>query len=123
MPYTFFKYILNPTFFATNLVEVHENGRASLIFGFMALTETKVFNIFQYFSQPKVAVNKEFTISCEPFQLYSEKLEKFVEIPIPTSKIGLKPINCRLLSAKKLDGMVRFLAFLMSNFTFFVLKS
>ena len=84
----------------------------------MALTETTVFNIFQYFSQPKIAINKDFTISCEPLQLYSEKLGKHVEIQIPSSHAGNKPINCRLLSAKKRDGMVSYLKFLLTNFVF-----
>lgn len=56
---------------------------------------------------PKLKVNKVFKILPEPLAIYSEKLDKMVDIPLPTSHIGLQPLSCRLLSAKKRKGMVK----------------
>jgi Hormone-sensitive lipase (HSL) N-terminus len=53
----------------------------------------------------KVDVNKVFKISPEPLQIFSESLNKLVDIPIPHSHIGKHPISCRLLSARRRKGM------------------
>lgn len=55
----------------------------------------------------RVEVNRVFEIKAEPLQIYSEALQKFVEVPIPMSHIGEKPIPCRLISAKRRVDMVR----------------
>lgn len=55
----------------------------------------------------KVEVNKVFKILSEPFEIFSENLNKAVEIPQPISHIGLAPISCRLLSARRRKGMVK----------------
>lgn len=54
----------------------------------------------------KVEVNKVFKIPPEPLQIHSEKFGKLVDIPLPKSHIGLGPVSCRLLSAKRRKGMV-----------------
>lgn len=54
----------------------------------------------------KVEVNKVFKIPPEFLQVYSEKLGKMVDVPVPKSHIGIAPVSCRLLSAKKRKGMV-----------------
>lgn len=54
----------------------------------------------------KVEVNKVFKIPPEPLQVYSEKYDKMVDVPLPKSHTGIGPVSCRLLSAKKRKGMV-----------------
>lgn len=54
----------------------------------------------------KVDVNKVFKIPPEPLQMYSEKFKKLVDIPIPKSHTPMRPVSCRLLSAKRRQGMV-----------------
>lgn len=53
----------------------------------------------------KVDVNKVFKIPPEPLQIFSEKFDKMVDIPLPSSYTGLGPVSCRLLSAKRREGM------------------
>lgn len=55
----------------------------------------------------KVRVNKVFEIPAKSFQLRSEALDKMVDVPVPSSHIGLKPVQCRLISKKKSNGMVK----------------
>lgn len=65
----------------------------------------------------KVKVNKVFKIPTKFFQLRSEKLDKMVDIPVPSSHIGLKPVQCRLISKQKRNGMVKeFKIFLQSSY-------
>ena len=54
----------------------------------------------------KVDVNKVFKLPPEPLQLYSQKFEKNVDIPLPQAHTGLGAVSCRLLSAKCREGMV-----------------
>lgn len=54
----------------------------------------------------KVDVNRVFKIPPEPIQIYSKKFNKMVDIPIPHSHIEKRPVSCRLLCARKREGMV-----------------
>lgn len=54
----------------------------------------------------KVDVNKVFKIPPEPLQIYSEKFDKMMNVPLPRSHTGVGPVSCRLLSAKRRKGMV-----------------
>lgn len=56
----------------------------------------------------KLRVNKIFQITTEPMQLYSESSKSMVDIPIPTSHMGVSSIQCRLMSAEKRKGMVKY---------------
>lgn len=47
-----------------------------------------------------------FKIPPEPLEIYSEKLGKNIEIPVPSSHIGRQPVSCRLLSSRHRKGMV-----------------
>jgi hypothetical protein len=53
-----------------------------------------------------VEVNKLFKIPAEQLEVYSDKHQKYIEIPLPHSHIGTRPVSCRLLSAKRYNGMV-----------------
>lgn len=53
-----------------------------------------------------VEVNRQFEIQPEELHIYSPKFQKFVEIPIPTSHVGVRPIQCRLLSLRRRIDMV-----------------
>lgn len=54
----------------------------------------------------KVDVNKVFKIPPEPLQVFSEKLGELIDVPLPNSHIGLGSVSCRLLSAKRRQGMI-----------------
>lgn len=55
----------------------------------------------------KVKINEKFYIKTE--KLMITKMNKFDTylVPIPTSHIGIKSIQCRLMSRKKRSGMVK----------------
>lgn len=72
----------------------------------MKLCDSKLLHTAIDFSGHSVEVNRTFEIEPEPLRLYSEKLHSFVEIPIPMSHIGEKPIKCRLISAHRRMEMV-----------------
>ena len=112
IPPAFIKYYLCEELLATRVVEIVENVGVDFGKNLMDLAEMKIFGVFQYLSEVKVAVNEIFTIPAEPLQLYNEKLGKHVEIPVPSSHVGPKPISCRLFSASKCDGMVSLTCFL-----------
>lgn len=52
-----------------------------------------------------VEVNKVFKLHPKPLQIENNS-GHLVDIPLPESHIGLAPIACRLMSAKKRKGMV-----------------
>lgn len=54
-----------------------------------------------------IDINKIFDIPAEFFQLYSEKLQTLVDVPLPRSHNGVGPVTCRLMSAKPRQGMVK----------------
>lgn len=65
-------------------------------------------------------VNRTFEIQPEMLQIYSASLQKFVEIPIPMSHVGVRPIQCRLLSARRRIDMVR-IAEIRNNFLIIIM--
>lgn len=54
----------------------------------------------------KVDVNKVFKIPPEPLQVLSKKFGKLIDVPLPKSHTPMRPVSCRLLSAKQRQGMV-----------------
>lgn len=54
----------------------------------------------------QVEVNKLFKIQPEPLEIHSKKFDKMIDIPVPSSHIEVGPVSCRLLCAKKRNGMV-----------------
>lgn len=108
VPFAFIKYYSNENLLAERLIQMYENIGVDFGYSLMNLAEMKIYGVLQYLSEPKIPVNDAFLIHPEPLQLYSEKLRKLVEIPIPNSHIGEKPITCQLFSARTRNGMVNF---------------
>lgn len=79
----------------------------------MKLVDSKPLQTVINFSGFGVEVNRVFEIQPEMLQIYSATFQKFVEIPIPMSHVGARPIQCRLLSARRRIDMVRI--FVMGN--------
>jgi Hormone-sensitive lipase (HSL) N-terminus len=90
------------------MVDVFENTEVSFGFNLTNLAETKIFSIFQHFSEHKISVNEVFVIPTESLKIYSEKHGKLIDIPVPSSHIDEKPIYCRLFSSCRREGMVRY---------------
>lgn len=106
VPHTFFKYLLSSDSLSKRIVDITENSQADFGRSLLDLFEMDVYGIYQAISEHKIAVNKIFKIQPDPLQVYSEKHGRLVEIPVPSSHIGVAPIHCRLLSKQHRQGMV-----------------
>lgn len=106
IPPTFLKYWFSEKLLARRMVDIFENVEVNFGKNLMELPETKIFGIYQHLTEHKISVNEVLFITPEPLQLFSEKTGKLVEIPVPSSHIGEKPIACRLFSAQRREGMV-----------------
>lgn len=73
----------------------------------MKLSESKPLLTAIGFSGAGVEVNRVFQIKTDPLQIYSQKLDEVVEIPVPISHVGSKPINCCLISSHRRLDMVK----------------
>jgi hypothetical protein len=60
--------------------------------------------------RPKV--NNVFQITTNPLKIPQIDSENYFDVPIPMSHIGLKNIQCRILSKIHRNGMVKLLNFL-----------
>lgn len=115
LPYNFCRHFLSPMLLSRRLVYLFDNAQLDFARSMMDLPEYKPYRIYQEISEHKISVNEEVKIPPEPLQVYSESLGRFIDIPIPSSHIGIKPVCCRLLSNRKRSGMVIKLTFSLSE--------
>lgn len=108
LPLAYIKYFFDSELWAHRLVKVYKNAEISFYRSMMQLGESWAYKLLQNIFEPYVSVNQLFQIPPEPLTIYSEKRKQFVEIPVPSSHIGVRPICCRLLSAKRRKGMVSY---------------
>lgn len=109
LPHTYLKYLLNPELLSRRLVDINENSQCYFGKSILSLFEANFYKIFQEVTEHRINVNKAFKIPANcSVQVFSRKLNKSVEIPVPSSHIGSRPISCRLLSSRHRKGMVRF---------------
>ena len=73
---------------------------------FWFLSEGKFVHPLTNFAAPKVEVNKMFEIQPDELSIQSEITGEFINVPLPKSHTGDGPIFCRLISAKRRQGMV-----------------
>lgn len=71
----------------------------------------------------RVEVNKTFKIPAEPMKIFSPKFDKQIDIPLPHSHSGTKPVSCRLISAQRRVGMVSYAKVNLLSATNFLLLS
>lgn len=72
---------------------------------------SKFYILLQDLSEHRISVNEVILIPPNPLQIYSDEFKTMIDIPIPSSHIGIEPIKCRLQSAKIRKGMVRLIRF------------
>lgn len=106
-PQTYLKYVFKPSLRSRRFADILKNAPIDLGISFVKLSETEFFKVYQEVTEHRLQVNKVFTITPDPIKLYSSKFEEFVEIPVPSSDLGVHPIYCRLLSKYRREGMVR----------------
>ena len=106
VPQTYLKYTLNPDIRSYRFENILQNASIDFGISLMKLFEGNTYKIYQEITEHRLKVNKVFTISPDPLQLYSSKFGKLVDIPIPSSHVEVQPISCRLLSKNCRKGMV-----------------
>lgn len=106
-PFLFLKYYFNVHLLSKRLLEVSEHSEVPFMKSLLHGAESIWLHLYQEFVEHDVAVNKIFHIPTAPLSLFSDAKGEMVDIPIPSCHIGVKPIACRLLSARQRKGMVR----------------
>ncbi|CRL00605.1 CLUMA_CG013865, isoform A [Clunio marinus] len=104
-PQLFFKYLLNADLSAQRIVEVYENYGLDMGRSMFLLSETRLYGIYQEFSEPSIQVNRVFQIQPEPLQIFSTTKKSLIDIKVPSSHIETKPINVRVFSSRYRKGM------------------
>jgi hypothetical protein len=107
-PQTYLKYLLHTDLLSQRLVDIYKHAEGNFNKALFEIFESKFYGIYQALSEHKLAVNRVFQISTDPLDIFSEKHGKLIDIPVPSSHLGVKPIACRLLSSHRRKGMVRF---------------
>lgn len=92
-------------------MELFENSEMDFLKALIGAGDSKFYILLQDLSEHRIAVNEVIQIPPNPLQIYSDERKKLIDIPIPSSHIGIQPIKCRLQSAKIRKGMVRLMRF------------
>lgn len=111
LPYSWIKYYFSSKDLSQRLVEISENSEMDFLKALIGGGNSKLYILLQDLSEHKIGVNEVILIPPNPLQVYSDELKKMIDIPIPSSHIGIEPIKCRLQSAKIRKGMVRLIRF------------
>ncbi|XP_050315776.1 hormone-sensitive lipase isoform X2 [Anthonomus grandis grandis] len=98
------KYITDPEQRAKRIVNISQSAEVDFCKSFWFLSESELMNQLPSVISPSVAVCKVISIAPEPFSLEIDG--KQVEVPVPTSYLGPKPIQVRLISYQAREGML-----------------
>ncbi|KAJ8937288.1 hypothetical protein NQ318_020338 [Aromia moschata] len=98
------KYITDPEQRARRIVNISQNAEVDFCKAFYFLSEAELMNQLPSIVSPSVAVSKVIHIPPEPLSITVDGKE--IEVPIPSSHIGRKSIQVRLISHKVHKGML-----------------
>lgn len=99
------KYLWNPEQRAKRIVNISQNASIDFCKSFWFLAESELMQAIPSIVGSSLKVNKVIQIPCEP--IYLPKCEgDNIQIPPPSSHLGLNPISVRLLSTSKREGMI-----------------
>ncbi|XP_031621456.1 hormone-sensitive lipase [Contarinia nasturtii] len=105
--YTGGKYYWNPELRARRIVNLSQYAGIDFCKAFWSLTEGELMYALPNVFGVKVKVNRLITIPPEPLELQSVANPKvMVEIPVPSSHLGVGSVTARLLSSVRRDGMI-----------------
>jgi hypothetical protein len=97
----YLKFLNSSKLLASKLVETFENVGSDYFFNLASAAEMKVFKLFQYLTEPQIAINQAFYIALDRIEIFSEKFENFVEISFSKSSFEEKLIRCQLFDARE----------------------
>ncbi|XP_066257180.1 hormone-sensitive lipase isoform X3 [Euwallacea similis] len=98
------KYITDPEQRAKRIVNISQSADVDFCKAFWFLSESELMNQLPSVVSPTVAVCKVIVIAPEPLSLNVNGKE--IEVPVPTSHIGLKSVQVRLISYHVRKGML-----------------
>ncbi|XP_067012042.2 hormone-sensitive lipase isoform X2 [Anabrus simplex] len=98
------KYFMDPELRARRIVNISQHASVDFCKSFWLLAESELLSRLPGMICPAIAVNKVIMIPPEPIEVINPDGTK-VQIPLPTSHIGIAPIQVRLLSAVRREGM------------------
>lgn len=101
------KFLLDPELRARRIVNLSQNSDVYFCKAFWLLSESELMAKVPSIVGTTVKVNKVIKIPPERLQCLNRVTTEWVDIPIPSSHIGVAPIQARLLSATNRKGMVR----------------
>uniref|UniRef100_A0A6P7FJU3 Hormone-sensitive lipase isoform X2 n=1 Tax=Diabrotica virgifera virgifera TaxID=50390 RepID=A0A6P7FJU3_DIAVI len=99
------KFITDPEQRARRIVNIAQNAEVDFCKAFWFLSETELMNQLPSIVSPSVAISKMIQIPPEPIVM--ETLDgNTYEVPVPSSFIGRKSVQVRLISHKVREGML-----------------
>nr|CAH7726017.1 unnamed protein product [Callosobruchus chinensis] len=98
------KYISDPEQRARRIVNISQNAEVDFCKSFWFLAESELMNQLPSIVSPSVAVSKVISLLPEPLNITTSDGQT-IEVPLPSSYIGSKPIKVRLISCKLREGM------------------
>lgn len=105
--YTGGKYYWNPELRARRIVNLSQHAGIDFCKAFWSLTEGELMYALPNVFGVKIKVNRLITIPPEPLELENVAIANtMVNIPVPSSHLGVGPVTARLLSSVRRDGMI-----------------
>lgn len=99
------KFITDPEHRARRIVNLGQNAEVDFCKAFWFLSETELMNQLPSIVAPSVAISKVIHLPPEPLTVMTTDGEE-IEVPVPSSFIGRKPVQVRLISHKIRSGML-----------------
>ncbi|XP_063977134.1 hormone-sensitive lipase [Diachasmimorpha longicaudata] len=100
------KYVIDPEARARRIVNVSQRADVYFCKSFWYLHDTHLLHFVRVMMIPSLAINQVISIPPEPLSIPSISGGPDVQIPIPVSHVGKKPIHVKLWSSKRRIGMV-----------------
>lgn len=105
--YTGGKYYWNPELRARRIVNLSKFAGIDFCKAFWSLTEGELMYALPNVFGVKIKVNRLITIPPEPLEMESISVaNEFIQIPVPSSHLGVGSVTARLLSNVRREGMI-----------------
>jgi hormone-sensitive lipase len=98
------KYVNDPEQRARRIVNISQNADVDFCKAFWFLSENELMTNMPYVVTPTVAVSRIISLPPEPFTVNVDSKE--IDVPVPSSHIGRKPVQVRLISYEVHEGMI-----------------
>ncbi|RZC40443.1 hormone-sensitive lipase [Asbolus verrucosus] len=98
------KYVNDPEQRARRIVNISQNADVDFCKAFWFLSENELMTNMPYVVSPNVAVSRIINLPPEPFTININGQE--IDVPVPASHIGRKPVQVRLISHEVHEGMI-----------------